>query len=159
MTALLSTGQQTLILILILVIVTTLIALAPTPPIPNANVMQIKALMILAPGGDEIARIDDFDMPEHHMIWCSGMSKSSTRAISSPPGAMIILAWYYIVHALHVLATTRFSIVHALHVLATTRFSRSSRRRIFFRSGDYLHFHDFDFHFVICVVWVTLAAL
>ena len=22
----------------------------------------------LAPGGDEIARVDDFDMPEHHMM-------------------------------------------------------------------------------------------
>ena len=24
------------------------------------------AILVLAPGGDEIARVDDFDMPEHH---------------------------------------------------------------------------------------------
>ena len=36
------------------------------PPPPQSD--RVYAQLMLAPGGDEIARVDDFDMPEHHMM-------------------------------------------------------------------------------------------
>ena len=35
-------------------------------PVMRGHLNIVKPVMRVAPGGDEIARVDDFDMPEHH---------------------------------------------------------------------------------------------